>query len=111
MKRSKPHDCGAPLHCCDLMGNLCRYEGATAAAASDSIMVNQGGKRGRRGTVIANSMMTGSTSALPAASRRGSFGTTSQPVSAMALSGNPNGRIQIAQVRLFASSPWRPRVC
>lgn len=75
------------------------YEGATAAAASDSIMVNQGGKRGRRGTVIANSMLTGSTSALPAASRRGSFGTTAQPVGSMALSGNPNGRIQIAQVR------------
>lgn len=73
------------------------YEGATSAAASDSIMVNQGGKRGRRGTTIANSMLTASTAALPAASRRGSFGTTAQPVGSMALSGNPNGRIQIAQ--------------
>jgi hypothetical protein len=84
---------------------LRRYEGATAAAASDAMMVNQGGRRGRRGTVIANSMMTGSTSPLAAASRRGSFGTTAQPVSAMALSGTPNGRIQIAQVRWFAREP------
>jgi hypothetical protein len=83
-----------------------RYEGATSASASDSVIVNQGGRRGRRGTVIANSMMTATTGPLPAASRRGSFGTTAQPVSAMALSGNPNGRIQIAQVRVAAGKPW-----
>jgi hypothetical protein len=87
------------MRCCTAASSCsCSYEGATAAAASDSVMVNQGGRRGRRGTVIANSMMTASTAALPRASRRGSFGTTAQPVSAMALSGNPNGRIQIAQV-------------
>jgi hypothetical protein len=50
--------------------------------------VNQGGKRGNRKTVVANSMLTSSTAAAPKASKAGSFGATAQPVGSLALSGD-----------------------
>uniref|UniRef100_A0A383VSI7 Uncharacterized protein n=1 Tax=Tetradesmus obliquus TaxID=3088 RepID=A0A383VSI7_TETOB len=73
------------------------YEGATAAAMPEAIMVNQGGKRGNRKTVVANSMLTATTGFAPKASRTGSFGYTAQPVGSLALSGAANGKIVLAQ--------------
>ncbi|WIA29753.1 hypothetical protein OEZ86_012228 [Tetradesmus obliquus] len=73
------------------------YEGATAAAMPQAVIVNQGGKRGNRKTVIANSMLTSSTAAAPKASKVGSLASTAQPVGSLALSGAANGKITLAQ--------------
>jgi hypothetical protein len=67
--------------------SACRYEGATAAALPEAIQINQGGSRGKRKTVVANSMITSSTPSVPKASEHGSFASTAQPVNALALSG------------------------
>jgi hypothetical protein len=78
--------------CCSAAGCwlsfCCRsYEGATAAAMPEAVVVNQGGKRGNRKTVIANSMLTSSTAPAPKASRIASLASTAQPVGSLALSG------------------------
>jgi hypothetical protein len=78
----------ADIRACLCLLNCCRsYEGATAAALPEALFVNQGGKRGNRKTVVANSMLTSTTGAAPKASRAGSFGATAQPVGSLALSG------------------------
>lgn len=73
------------------------YQGATAAAMPEAIVVNQGGKRGNRKTTIAKSMISSSTSAAPKASTIASLASTAQPVGSLALSGAANGKITLAQ--------------
>ncbi|WIA12302.1 hypothetical protein OEZ86_003255 [Tetradesmus obliquus] len=73
------------------------YEGATAAALPEAIQINQGGTRGKRKTVVANSMITSSTPAVPKASKHGSLASTAQPVTALALSGTATGGVSLAQ--------------
>ncbi len=81
------------------------YEGATAFAGSDSLTVNQGRKK----TVTATSTLTGATSALPRASRAGSYGSTSQPATAVALSGMANGCVCVC-VCLCVCARNQPRL-
>jgi hypothetical protein len=77
----------AAAELCSMIFLLFRYEGATAAALPEAIQINQGGSRGRRKTVVANSMITSSTPAVPKVGKHGSLASTAQPVSALALSG------------------------
>jgi hypothetical protein len=73
------------LRCCPLLHHS--YEGATAASMPEALIVNQGGKRGNRKTVVANSMLTSTTAPAPKASRIASLASTAQPVGSLALSG------------------------
>jgi hypothetical protein len=65
----------------------CSYMGATAASMPEALIVNQGGKRGNRKTVVANSMLTSTTAPAPKASQLASLASTAQPVGSLALSG------------------------
>jgi hypothetical protein len=60
----------------------------------EAVQVNQGGKRGNRKTVIANSMLTSSTAAAPKASTVGSLASTAQPVGSLALSGEEHTKMK-----------------